>query len=157
MNEPTAVEFRLDRLEQDNRRLKQTVGALLLVLAAVPLVGAVMPQQIPDVIEARTFRVIDENGNYRVSMFPNGIAYYSENRTARAVMSDLGILLRDNYGTMRAWIKEDGIWYFDENGNTRAQMGSVLTYHPTAGVETRSPAQVVLFDAEGNVTWKATR
>ena len=45
MNEPTAVESRLDRLEQDDRRLKLTVGALLLSLAAVPLVGAALPQQ----------------------------------------------------------------------------------------------------------------
>ena len=37
MDEPTAVESRLDRLEQDDRRLKLTVGALLLSLAAVPL------------------------------------------------------------------------------------------------------------------------
>jgi len=45
MDKPTAVESRLDRLEQDDRRLKLTVGALLLSLAAVPLVGAAVPQQ----------------------------------------------------------------------------------------------------------------
>ena len=45
MNEPTAVESRLDRLKQDDRQLKLTVGALLLSLAAVPLVGAAVPQQ----------------------------------------------------------------------------------------------------------------
>ena len=45
VNEPTAVESRLDRLKQDDRQLKLTVGALLLSLAAVPLVGAAVPQQ----------------------------------------------------------------------------------------------------------------
>ena len=50
MSESSAVDCRQDKLEEDNHRLKLTVGALLLVLAAVPLVGALMPQQIPDVI-----------------------------------------------------------------------------------------------------------
>ena len=58
MSEATVVDARLDKLEQDNWRLKLTVSALLLALAAVPLIGAVMPEQIP----ARRFQVIDENG-----------------------------------------------------------------------------------------------
>ena len=37
MSETTLLESRLSKVEQDNRRLKLTVGALLLVLAAVPL------------------------------------------------------------------------------------------------------------------------
>ena len=67
MSEATALESRVDKLEQDNRRLKLTVGALLLALAAVPLIGAVMPEQIPELIQARQFRVIDENGTVRQS------------------------------------------------------------------------------------------
>jgi hypothetical protein len=61
------LESRADKLEQDNRRLKLTVGALLLALAAVPLIGAVMPEQIPELIQARQFRVIDENDTVRQS------------------------------------------------------------------------------------------
>ncbi|SVB60676.1 uncharacterized protein METZ01_LOCUS213530, partial [marine metagenome] len=45
MNESTAVESRLDKLDKDDRRPKLTVGALLLALATVPLVGAAVPQQ----------------------------------------------------------------------------------------------------------------
>ena len=63
MSETTLLESRLSKVEQDNRRLKLTVGALLLALAAVPLIGAVMPEQIPEVIQAREFQVIDTNGN----------------------------------------------------------------------------------------------
>ena len=55
MSETTVVDARLDKLEQDNGRLKLTVGALLLALAAVPLIGAVMPQEIPEMIQARAF------------------------------------------------------------------------------------------------------
>jgi hypothetical protein len=67
MSEATVLESRVDKLEQDNRRLKLTVGALLLALAAVPLIGAVMPEQIPELIQARQFRVIDENDTVRQS------------------------------------------------------------------------------------------
>ena len=62
MSEATVFESRVSKLEQDNRRLKLTVGALLLALAAVPLIGAVTPEQIPEVIRARAFHAIDGNG-----------------------------------------------------------------------------------------------
>ena len=53
MSETTLLESRVDKIERDNRRLKLTLGALLLALAAVPLIGAVMPEQI--------------NGSYQLS------------------------------------------------------------------------------------------
>ena len=96
MSEATVVDARLDKLEQDNRRLKLTVGALLLVLAAVPLIGAVMPEQIPDLIQARAFRVIGENGPIRAQMDDSGIDYYDDN--LRAVMNAYGILYLDENG-----------------------------------------------------------
>ncbi len=83
MSEATVVDARLDKLEQDNRRLKLTVGALLLALAAVPLIGAVMPEQIPELIQARQFRVIDENGTLRAFINRTGFAYYDESGTVR--------------------------------------------------------------------------
>ena len=79
MSEATLRESRLSKVEQDNRRLKLTVGALLLVLAAVPLIGAVMPEQVQDTVRARQFRVIDRNGINRVFMSDGGISYYDEN------------------------------------------------------------------------------
>ena len=95
MSETTVVDARLDKLEDDNRRLKLTVGALLLVLAAVPLVGAVMPQQIPDVVRARRFVVYDENDKIRTTINEHGIAYADENGNPRAMISPLGILYWD--------------------------------------------------------------
>ena len=53
MNKSIAMESRLDKLEQDNRRLKLALGLLLLVLTAIPLAGAVMPQQTPEMITAQ--------------------------------------------------------------------------------------------------------
>ena len=80
MSEPTVVDARLDKLEQDNRRLKLMVGALLLVMAAVPLVGAVMPEQIPELIQARRFEMIGENGTLRAAMDDEGFWYWQRRR-----------------------------------------------------------------------------
>ena len=137
MSETTLLESRLSKIERDNRRLKLALGALLLALAAVPLIGAVMPEQIPEVIQARAFLAMDENGNPRSHMSGLGISYRDENGTERTVMS------------------EDGISYFDENRNTRARLGRVGLVTPSTGAETTYPAQVVLFDPEGNTIWEA--
>ncbi len=117
MSETTVVDARLDKLEQDNRRLKLTVGALLLALAAVPLIGAVMPEQIQDVVRARAFYVEDENGNPRVQMNDRGITYRDENVNILAAMADIGIAYWDENGVRRVDMGEFGFTYYDENGN----------------------------------------
>ena len=99
MSEATLLESRVSKIERDNRRLKLTVGALLLALAAVPLVGAVMPEQVQDVIQARKFEVIDENGTRRAGLNATGIGFTDESNNIRAGMN------------------ADGIAYFDESGN----------------------------------------
>ena len=99
MSEATLLESRVDKIERDNRRLKLTVGALLLALAAVPLIGAVMPEQIPEMIQARRFEVIDENGTRRAGLNATGIGFTDESNNIRAGMN------------------ADGIAYFDESGN----------------------------------------
>ena len=118
MSETTLLESRVDKIERDNRRLKLALGALLLVLAAVPLIGAVMPQEISDVIQAREFNVVDENGTRRVAINPYGIRYNGENGTRRAVMDYYGFYSFDENGKLRAAMDANGISYYDENGNT---------------------------------------
>jgi hypothetical protein len=119
MSETTLLESRVDKLEQDNRRLKLTVGALLLVMAAVPLIGAVMPEQVQEVIRARSFEVIDENGTDRVGMGENGIFYRDRSGQLRQRMNLAGdgISFHDDNGTIRARVEADGIGYWDENEN----------------------------------------
>ena len=95
MSETTVVDSRLDKLEQDNRRLKLATGALLLVLAAAPLVGAMMPQQIPDVVRARRFVVYDESDKIRTTINEHGVAYADENGNPRAMISPLSIVYWD--------------------------------------------------------------
>ena len=139
MSETTVVDARLDKLEQDNRRLKLAVGALLLVLAAVPLVGAVMPEQIPEVIRARAFHAIDGNGMSRAVMGEIGFAYFDVNRTIRAMMDGGSIRVSDENGTLRALMDNKNIAYLDENRVTRAQLYADGFF---------------LNDENGNVVWR---
>ena len=142
MSEATVVDARLDKLEQDNRRLKLTVGALLLVMAAVPLVGAVMPEQIPEVIRARAFHAIDGNGMPRAVMGEIGFAYFDVNRTIRAMMDGDSIRVLDENGTLRTLMDGKTIAYLDENRVTRAQLYADGFF---------------LSDENGNVVWSTPR
>ena len=116
MSETTVVDARLDKLEQDNRRLKLATGALLLVLAAAPLIGAMMPEQRPQMVRASTFRTIDGNGKNRAYIGTDGIAFADENGNNRASISADGISYYDENGTIRAWMNDTGFVSFDENG-----------------------------------------
>ena len=140
MSETTVVDARLDKLEQDNRRLKLTVGALLLVMAAVPLVGAVMPEQIPEVIRARAFHAIDGNGMSRAVMGEIGFAYFDVNSTIRAMMDGGSIRVSDENGTLRTLMDGKAIAYLDENHVTRAQLYADGFF---------------LSDENGNVVWRS--
>ena len=156
MSETTLLESRVDKIEQDNRRLKLTVGALLLVMAAVPLVGAVMPEQIPEVIQARRFEVIDGNGMPRAVMGEIGLAYFDVNRTIRAMMDGGSIRVLDENGTLRAMMDAGSIRVSDENGTLRTLMdGKTIAYLDENRV-TRAQLYVDGFfysDANGNVVW----
>lgn len=57
------LEQRIERLERENRRLKLVGGALVAAVVAASPVGAAMPQDIPEVLEARMFRVVDAAGS----------------------------------------------------------------------------------------------
>ena len=122
MSETTVVDARLDKLEQDNRRLKLTVGALLSVMAAVPLLGVVMPEQIPEVIQAGRFEVIDGTGISRAVMGEIGFAYFDANRTIRTMMDAGSIRVSDENGILRSLMDDKNIAYLDENLVTRAQL-----------------------------------
>ena len=95
---------RVQRLERDNRRLKLAGGAMAAVLVAVPLVGAALPAQVPEVIEARAFRVLDENGTQRAGL---GARWTGASPTSRG---------RNAY---RPWpTHSDGLrFYTDEQGS----------------------------------------
>ena len=95
---------RVQRLERDNRRLKLGAGALVAVLVAAPLVGAVLPAQVPEVIEAGLFRVLDEQG------------------TPRAALGAAGLGFSDEQGRGRVGLGADSLGFYDEQGTARVTL-----------------------------------
>ena len=81
---------RVQRLERDNRRLRLAAGCLVAVLVAAT-VAAVLPEQVPEVIEAREFRVLDENGTPRAGLGAPGLAFYSEDGTIQTAHAPDGL------------------------------------------------------------------
>ena len=63
------LEQRLERLERQNRRLKMAGFIALLAVLSVVLMGqAETAETVPDVIKAKTFIAVDDEGNERVLM-----------------------------------------------------------------------------------------
>ena len=97
--EITELVERLERVEKANQRLRLAGGAMLAVLLGIALVGAVMPEQRPrSIIDARMFRV------------------YDENNTLRATMTAAGFVHMDENGKGSVGMDSHGFRYFDENG-----------------------------------------
>ena len=126
--------------------IKPHIAAAPAVLVAVATVAAVLSEQVPEVIEARAFRVLDENGTPRAGLGAPGLAFYSEDgtiQTARFGISGLGFFDEQGrqrtalgaYGLtfndgfkdeleMRARLGVGGLGLYDEHGTPRAGLGA---------------------------------
>ena len=63
----TTIEMRLQKLETTNRRYKNTLIAMLALFATI-FMAFKNPKTAPDVIQAKRFEVVDNNGNVLVSL-----------------------------------------------------------------------------------------
>ena len=186
MHDLSAVVARVEKLERENRRLKIVGCAVVAILAAVALTGAVMPQEVPDEIRARRFVAVDESGAGRALITKNGFLSRDENGNSRTALTTIGLAYFDENGTTRAEIQAGSIRYFDENGAARIAIGSDGIFHADENRVIRAmmvkggfiyadenemqrallgeappglglSVNVVLFDTEGNVIWQAPR
>lgn len=62
------LERRIERLERENRRLKLIGSVVVAILAVAALAGAVAPQEVAEEIEARMFRIVDDDGDPLVEL-----------------------------------------------------------------------------------------
>lgn len=67
-----SIEDRIARLERQNRRLQCMVAMLVLMLTAGLVLGLAAPEEVPDVVEAKTFRVVDDDGTVLAALFGRG-------------------------------------------------------------------------------------
>ena len=150
MNEPTmeTLARRLDRVERENRWLKQAGVVALAVIAAVVLMGQVTQES--RIVEAEKFVLKDENGITRgvfgLTLLDIGIpvlALYDSDGNRRAVLGLSGadtpsLILSDETGTDRITI---GV------GN---DSNPVLFFWPKGPHKKTTPARIQLsLDADG--------
>jgi hypothetical protein len=131
------LERRVENLERQNKRLRRSLTAVVVVLALLPLVGAMWPQYIPEHIAAGSISVID-----------------SETGATRWMLSASGGSFLDENDAMRFEVNRFGVSYADENETQRLRLGA----HPdseSADLGASTPAAVVIYGADGSVVWRA--
>ncbi len=146
-----ALAERVNRLERENRRLKQC-GLALLSLAGV---GLLMGQAAPraNVVQAQRVVIVDEEGNERIVMAAakdQANIFLKNGRGQSSVVLSVakdsaGLSVTDAEGKMRVNLAKDlrpgggaGLWLYDELGNPRY----------VAGVDRRGP-NIILLDENG--------
>ena len=107
------------RVQRIERRLKLGAGVLAAVLVAVATVAAVLSEQVPEVIEARAFRVLDEQGASQTYL-SGALAFYDDQGgVLRVVLGAGGLSFVDEQGTLRLQLTIDpaALRMYDEAGN----------------------------------------
>ncbi len=56
------TEERLDQLERQNRSLRRAMTGMTILILSLAILGASSPGNVPDVVEARAFHVVDGEG-----------------------------------------------------------------------------------------------
>jgi len=116
MNQPTLTDLtqRLQRVEQEHRRLKRAGAVIMGMIAAVVLMGQTMPSKVATVVEAEQFVLRDRNGKARawlnVSDGSVNFALADKNETTRNLMyvrddGTHGLILATRDGKTRVELK----------------------------------------------------
>ncbi len=187
MVEPTmeTLARRLDRVERENRWLKQAGVVALAVIAAVVLMGQATQGKVAKVVEAEKFVLRDEKGNIRGDLVVNGgipsLNLYGEAKHNYAIVSpsllslvkkdvafDVVLVKGEASLILRTgeWIEAQARLDVDADGSARitvgkpgrgkAVLGSVsLEAESTGVVEKRRESSLVFFGTAGKVLWSA--
>ncbi len=150
----TAVVERLEKLERQNRSLKQVGAVALILAAAVLLMGQASPTRT---VEANEFILKDDNGKRRLIMSLSGVG-----QEPSVELLDANGRVRVRLGTQ---LGVAGIAFYDENGSERAELSvnsaiQRLTFYdpPDGKIKAELNASIpglVLFDKDRKVLWQA--
>ena len=143
-----AVVERLEKLENQNRRLKQAGAVALIIAAAILLMGQASPNRT---VEANEFILKDSSGTVR-----GRFSTYEQNTHLR---------LYDANEKPRLWLHVGGLVLWDNDGKARAALSmneeeTILDLVGTngsgahLGVDVDGPG-LILSDKDKKVLWKA--
>jgi hypothetical protein len=169
---------RLEKLERDNRRLKGSALAALVLATALATIYAAQP--VPQTITAHEFNVVDSSGGVRVIVgtFSGkpGIAVFDPQHKPHAIMVVepsgkpeiiLGDLQGPRVGMMVDLSDRPNIALEDAQGRPRAVMAldssggpNISLFDPQGELRAGmvvSPGgpNIALWDAQGRVIWRA--
>ena len=144
----TAVVARLEKLERQNRRMKQAGAVALILAAAVLLMGQAPATRT---VEANEFVLKDSSGTVR-----GRFSTYEQNTH---------LWLYDANGKSRMWLHVGGLVLWDNDGKTRAALSmneeeTILDLVGTngsgahLGIDVDGPG-LILSDKDNKVLWKA--
>ena len=155
---------RLEKLEKQNRRIKQVGTVVLFLAVAVLVMGQAPPKRT---VEANEFILQDTNGKLgaKLAMLPgfSTLALYDENARERVYMlaSPFGGSLslfggdRDARVTVSTLLGRPTLTIVDEEGFETTIGTSDLISTGTGETHKTSAASVVMFDKDKKVIWKA--
>jgi len=124
------IQDRLQKLEKQNRRIKQ-LGAVALVFAAVIVIMGQAPTK--KTVEANEFVLRDDNGNIRARLFvtPKSTATAREvlgidSSAPVTVPSEATLALYDEKAKTRGFFNENDLAFYDSDGKSDAILGSSM-------------------------------
>jgi len=156
--------------------LTLSVAVISGVLGGALSVWFLMPQsvlaqgEVPKVIKAQQFLVVDQDGNVRANLGASErethLSLLDEKNQTRVLLSvhegnPALILLHNDASTlgvpMTLFTKVGpSIQLYDSENQLRTALGSIyLKNTGTGSTEIRAPSSLVLFDEKGNVVWSA--
>lgn len=179
MNEPTMDKLvqRLDRLERDNRRMKRFGALVIVLIAAVVLMGQSTISKVVSVVEAEKFVLRDSSGRKRalLTASDSNVTFSLYDRKGAIGVSletidDKGssLFLTDKKSKIRLLLRsKEGmpkVMIIDKNGRIRAVLGRtsdkevILERTPYWKVKTelyknRPESSLVLYGKEGRLIW----
>lgn len=177
-----SIEERLDKLERQNRRLKQAGLLALIAITAIVLMGQSAPKS--RTVEANSFVLTDEKGNMRADLSmvggagltvydskgePRGMFAVNEDGafltlkdaerqkgSVLTVNSDSVLLRRHGKIQARLFVDDDGpSLALEDTQGFESRLGVAALRTPLTGESSRtSAASLTLFDKDRKVIWR---
>ena len=152
------LEGRVARLERENRWLRLGGLTAALLLGGAVLLGQAAPEEIPEVMKARRFEVVDKNGEFRAGLgasVDGGTMVFADKTGAFRADLDFAqdgavvLSLRNEKGKTRTSFfvgnNKPGLVLYDDAGKVRAMLS--LGGNGSPGLR--------FFDGTGKKTWGA--
>ena len=152
MSNPTMeiLARRLDRVEQENRRLKRAGVAFLAVIAAVVLMGQATGSKVAKVVEAKRIVLRDDRGTARARLEVDyaGVTLALSDKDGRArIKLDVG----ENGLPRLHLVYHNGILNMGDNGSPQLTFtDKALNNRMTLGISSDGSAALGLADDKGN-------